>query len=287
MRRGPSRTQGWLRFWDHAEHSHYYHHPSSGQTSWEEPPGATAGHGLDPARDGPAHENGAFPEAPAEEGAPGAGEPGNVTEAPPGSPPGEPGTVPGGCMHWPAQCPPPAVPAPEHGPAVAHTGCAYHDGYDWDAYAREYGCAHVCRVHAAVHCDCVYVRERASVCTTVCVVLARSVRVVLARSVPYSRTLLTYPPHVPSSRTLLTYPTHAPHMPTASPRGTTHTGTTTGARPQVNTRQRTRPLILGVVPTRSPSVRGLNTHTQAASNSEKFSVWLFRIANVLGYWTDL
>jgi hypothetical protein len=211
MRRGPSRTQGWLRFWDHAEHSHYYHHPSSGQTSWEEPPGATAGHGLDPARDGPAHENGAFPEAPAEEGAPGAGEPGNVTEAPPGSPPGEPGTVPGGCMHWPAQCPPPAVPAPEHGPAVAHTGCAYHDGYDWDAYAREYGCAHVCRVHAAVHCDCVYVRERASVCTTVCVVLARSVRVVLARSVPYSRTLLTYPPHVPSSRTLLTYPTHVPY----------------------------------------------------------------------------
>ena len=111
-------------------------------------------------------------------------------------------------------------------------------------------------------CDCVCVRKRASVCTTV--------RVVLARSVPYSRTILTYP-------------THAPHMPTASPRGTTHTGTTTGARPQVNTRQRTRPLIMGVVPTRSPSVRGLNTHTQPASNSEKSSVWLFRIANVLGY----
>ena len=171
MRRGPSRTQGWLRFWDHAEQSHYYHHPASGQTSWEEPPGATAGHVVDPARDGPAHKNRSLPEAPAAECAPGAYAPGSAMEAPPGSPPGSPpgapDTVPGGFMH--AQCPPPAVvpPAPEHGPAVANTDCAYHDGYDWDAYAREYGCAHVCRVHAAVHCDCVCVRGRP--CARLCV----------------------------------------------------------------------------------------------------------------------
>jgi hypothetical protein len=60
-----------------------------------------------------------------------------------GSPQGAPDTVPGGFVHW---------PVPEHGPAAAHTSYAFHDGYDWDAYACAYGCVHVCHGHAAVHC---------------------------------------------------------------------------------------------------------------------------------------
>ena len=177
-----TRPQGWLQFWDHAEESHYYHHPATGRTSWEPPAAAGAPHAEGPASaqrgsvrerlqrererrermQAAAYTGEAPPVAPAGgAGAPGAGAPSETATAAEGNGSTHAASAQGGLGSppGPPSGQPAAVPAPAHGPAAAHTGYAYHDGYDWDAYARVYGYEHA-RARGG--------RLRECVCASVC-----------------------------------------------------------------------------------------------------------------------